>query len=366
MMKMFSSLCRAINRLFIRENWFWSLSAIVRIVGTAIFYLVAEYRYSNLLDVACMISTSVTRIKPHMPTTVGSKSFVYMRSRHVVYPTYSDPEFFLDIQGALVSRTVKHCQWLEEGFDSTDKQTRTRRYLKIWSDTPIDSSEFMDQRFSNPEGLDLPPLKFSADAHVGNFILSSVLFNSPDEHDEVFVPDAEAVRRFEASHAKRRGFEYIGDGEFYYALNGTKPQDGCTPGDVRVVFRYYAPEKLTVVGFQEDGVIGRKKIRGMMMGAARRGYMSSSQLLTQQHRDKQKFAVVARVVAVLSTIIMIRDHSASAVGLIWNFFMFGVLILTVRSIIWQTTYLNPVYWIPILLGCGAVYTTREEQYVTFD
>ena len=366
MMKMFSSLCRAINRLFIRQNWFWSLSAIVRIVGTAIFYLVAEYRYSNLLDTACMIATSVITIEPEMATDVGNSNFVYMRSQNVVYPKYADPDFLINVTGAIVARTVKHCQWLEEGFDSTDKQTRTRRYLKVWSDEVIDSSEFMDQRFYNPVGLGISAVKFAADARVGNFVLTSVLFNSTDEHDEVFVPSEDDLNAFAESEAHRNGFKYVGDGVFYYSVNGTKRGDMCTPGDMRVMFRYYAPEKLTVVGFQENGVIGRKKVRGMMMGAVRRGYMSPSQLLTQQHRDKRKFAVVARIVAMMSSIILITDHSASPEGLLWNNFMFGILILTVRSIIWQTTYLNPIYWIPILLGAGAVYTTREEQYVTFD
>lgn len=359
---MISSLVRAINRLFIRENWFWSLSAVIRICGTILLYLVTEFRYSQMLNLACNIGASSVTLRPGVYSPDYENRFVYLKAKNVSYDLLTDSMFNASVNAIMLFRNVEYCQWVEEGFDSTDKKTRTRRYLKSWVKRPIDSTNFMDQRYCNPTELSYADAKLQSDVDVGVYHIQSSLFNETD-----------GIAPYVPGGGQSSGFDYIGDGYFYKSY-GTRENhstlqqqfDNCTPGDVRVRITYFAPKKISAVGFLVDHNITSKKIRGIEMGAASSGYIKPAMLLSQAHRHKRKYALLARCIAVVASISLIIHRSTSVKARIWNYFMFGLLVLFVRSFMWNTRYLNPYFWFTILSIMSCVYSTRPEQFVTFD
>ncbi|OHT09922.1 hypothetical protein TRFO_04482 [Tritrichomonas foetus] len=365
MIKMISSLYRAINRIFIRENWFWTAFAAIRIIGTTIFYLICEYQYSRLLKTACRISSNITNINQATYDPSFNDSFVYLKTDNAMYPLLTDFDFGVQAQTAILRRTVDYCQWLEEGFDSTDKTTRTRRYLKVWIKSPLDSTNFMDARYFNPPNLSYSEKEISKDIEIGLYNVNSRLFRGNKDFSP-FVPFKDHM---EILPTFNQSFKYIGDGFFYFSFNQTKQFesfDKCTPGDVRIRITLFMPQKLTVVGYLTNMTIDTKIVNNIEMGGARNGFIGAEYLLSSQHQNKWKFAITARIIAILSSMILIVARSTSQKAKIWNFSMFAILVLFVRSLMWNNKFLNPYYWFTILFVLALVYTTREEQYVTFD
>ena len=363
--KMFSSLGRAINRLFIRENWFWSLSAVIRICGTTLLYLYTEFKYSQMLNLACNIGRSSIHIHPNVFHSNYDNKFVYLKTNNILYGKLFNTDFNFSINAIKLFQNVEYCQWVEEGFDSTDKKTRTRRYLKSWVKYPINSTNFMDQRYYNPSTLSFSDMKMESDVGVGVYHIKSNLFNETSE-----------LKYYDPGKIHYKGFDYIGNGYFYksfsdisnhknYKTNQQKFKQ-CTPGDVRVRITYFAPEKISVVGYLEGHNITSKNIRGIEMGSARSGYFKPAVVLSQAHRHKRKYALVSRCVAVIASIVLIIHRSTSMKARTWNYFMFGLLVLFVRSFMWNTRYLNPYFWFSVLSIISCIYSTRPEQFVTFD
>ena len=103
--KMFSSLGRAINRLFIRENWFWSLSAVIRICGTTLLYLYTEFKYSQMLNLACNIGRSSIHIHPNVFHSNYDNKFVYLKTNNILYGKLfnTDFNFLISFNGAVIS-----------------------------------------------------------------------------------------------------------------------------------------------------------------------------------------------------------------------------------------------------------------------
>ncbi|KAH0790143.1 hypothetical protein GPJ56_005940 [Histomonas meleagridis] len=332
-----------------------------------------------MFNLACNIAANSITIHPNSYNPSYQHNFIYMKTDNVTYPLLTDPEFGITVEAAKLYRTVEYCQWVEEGFDSTDKTTRTRRYYKSWVHAPINSSNFMDQRYYNPLSKSYNNAEFQQDINIGLYTVKSELLNEAGQTNEL-NPTIQHIHQFMNSNAHNK-FHYIGNGYFYSSTEENQNKEvnmpknnkelhqffqQCTPGDIRSRITYYAPNKLTIVGYLEEHNIIIKNIRGVQMGGARSGYMSGDLLLSERYAHKRKFALIARLVAVISSIFLILNRSTSLKAEIWNFSMFGLLVLFIRSLMWNTVYLNPYIWFSILSIMSCIYSTRPEQFVTFD
>jgi hypothetical protein len=331
-------------------------------------YLYAEWRYAQLFRIVNKVSDGLTNLNVNSPSRARSDSYVYLCADSILYPRYFDSEFSIGITGAVVSREVEYCQWVEKGFDSTDRQTRTRRYMRTWTREFVNSSDFMDTRYQNSANFPFGNFRVQQKVTVGSIIIDDRLFTDVQDM-EYCLPTPEDLQAFAHSEGYQSAVRYLGNGYFFFSGNVSLPvtlNSPCNPGDVKIRFKYFAPDQLSVLGYLRDSVISTSVMDGMPIGGVGQGKISVATLLSSQHADKRKFAVIARSVAVLSAIVLILDHSTTVMGEIWNFGMFGLLVLWVRAIVWHHWLLNPWYCGLILLVCTSVYTTRDEQYVTFD
>ena len=323
-----------------------------------------------MVNTAFIIASNATVIHPERFEPIRESSFVYFKTDNVEYPLIKDKEFGISASAAILSRKVRYCQWVEEGFDSSDKSVRTRRYFKAWVSKPINSQEFMDARYFNPMNTSLPDRLYTSNVTVGFYSLSQRLFNVKENEYQDLTLEDDLIDNVALLPSFNQSFEYVGNGYFYYYYNKTaekiKKFDKCTPGDVRVKISVYAPKKLSVLGYLENTTIDTKDVKNMMMGSAKGGSISPEHLLSSPHMFRKKIALVSRFITFISSLILIIDRSTSAEARIWNFSMFAILVFSVRSLMWNNRFFNPYYWFSILIGAACVYTTREEQFVTFD
>jgi hypothetical protein len=128
-------------------------------------------------------------------------------------------------------RTVQMFQWEErkEKRDETgpDGQTRTvesETYTRVWSDTPIDSSDFVAKAHVNPE-LPFETVVFDSEApKIGGYRIPAELIGSIDEWEPVAAEDRFAGRA-------SLGRPVYAKGEYYFV--GTD-SDRPEIGDLRV------------------------------------------------------------------------------------------------------------------------------------
>lgn len=95
------------------------------LISTIFFYQFCEFEYSTLITSVNKINSNYKKIDPYS-NILSNDTFIYMVSKNINYPILIDKEFKIQTNAAIIKRSIDYCQWLEEGFDSTDKITRTR------------------------------------------------------------------------------------------------------------------------------------------------------------------------------------------------------------------------------------------------
>lgn len=338
---------RFIKRLFNQDILVLSNILPIFLVIAVIFYQFTEFKYSNLITAVNEVSSNYIKIDPYSRILLNN-SFVYMITNGIVYPALSDNEFNIQTHAAIIKRSVDYCQWLEEGFDSTDKITRTRRYMKVWVKEIINSSEFMDLRYNNPS------YKFSfSDSYIyadsfpiGNYIIDSNIFKKNKNNLVPFELDNNqsiTLKNFNSS------FKYIGNGQFYYYYNKSsnnlipphKNNDDCTPGDIRVTILQYSPHTASIAGLLNSTtrVINTTTINNTEIGAFEAGNMEIKNLLIIRYKKLISFVMIARFLMFIVILINILLRSTSQVETIQKLVISSVTVLFAKYLIWRGEFL---------------------------
>ena len=400
--------------LFHQYSLFWAIFSIFRTFGIFIFFLWAEYNYAKYMTLAKKISENTLTLNTTEENSIYDGQFVFLRTNNISYSKLTDNLFNISKSAAILFRQVEYCQWIEQGFESSDKMTRTRRYRKDWISKPLNSSNYMDKTYSNPQISLFSESTLYSNATVDLYTLSSEIFQYIIPDQTLFLDD-EMKQSFLSSSASQ-SFNYIEDGWFYKGkdydiiskiqqLENTKsiidpliyffnifgvdiqklnlsifPRKykystrkqllkslflKCEAGDIRIKFLYWAPESISAVGFVENTTIKRHNVNNVSMGSVQKGYLSKLKVLYKQHIIPRKVAYSARFLTIFSLFIFILRRSPSENARIWNYAFLGFLILAFRSIIWQSTLLNPYIWCPIFLIFSYVYSGQPGEYIYF-
>ena len=299
---------------------------------------------------------------------IKSKPYIFIQTSKIKYPILSDSAFGIQTSAAAIKRSIKYCQWIEEGFDSIDGQTRTRRYFKTWLNHRINSSHFMDLRYHNPEShftLSEATI-YSNDILINNITLDKSLFIGNNDNFIHFDPNND-VQFILPSFDSR--FQYVGNGDFYLPFNLKKLNNdinNCTPGDIIVSIDQYSPSTLSVIGHYNDStnVISTEIIDGFEFGVAHSKLLSPRDLILQRYKDLYKYFNLSKIVMLFVSFVLINSYAPTYRHRIMYFTLLAVLNLTIKSYIWKKEFLNPHFWTcSLIIMCFVTAMFRNSLFV---
>lgn len=149
----------------------------------------------------------------------------------------SDPDFGVVADGLLLLRRVEMRQW-QERVDSTGAAV----YVPVWSETLIDSSDFLDPGgHGNPARMPFESARFAPDAvRLGDFLLGpDVLFRIGGAEEALPVSSEALPENLAASFTAHAG-----------VLHTAVDPDAPEVGDLRVAFQRIPHQIITVIARQ--------------------------------------------------------------------------------------------------------------------
>lgn len=204
----------------------------------------------------------------------------------------NDPVFNVGHASALrLERTVEMYQWRQNEESKTEKSvggsettTTTYRYVKEWSERPIDSNAF-----KRPDGHRNPSMPYRSatvearGAKVGAFALDPSLVRQVNAFERL-APDTSAVLP--------QGFAWVGE-QLYRGASPDQPQ----VGDLRVSFRVVPAQTVSVVGAQMNGTLtGFAGERGQTIGLIEMGARSADAMFQHAKADEATLTWILRAV----------------------------------------------------------------------
>lgn len=162
----------------------------------------------------------------------------------------SDPDFGLKVQGVRLVRHVEVFQWKEETHSETrakfgggEERTTTYKYLRTWSDKPIDSD-----RFKEPRGHTNPVMTYqsrdllAAGTRLGAFAVPDSLLRGFGEPRRVATTEVQA----NALQIRVNKPVAVNDGVLYVGRDPSQP----AIGDMRISFAEVPLQTASVVAAQ--------------------------------------------------------------------------------------------------------------------
>lgn len=162
----------------------------------------------------------------------------------------TDPDFALRVRGVRLDRHVEVYQWKEETHSETrtkfgggEERTTTYKYVRTWSDKPIDSD-----RFKEPRGHTNPVMTYqsrdvlAAGTRLGAFAVPDALLRGFGEPRRVAATDVQA----NALQIRVNKPVVVNDGVLYVGRDPSQP----AIGDMRISFAEVPLQTASVVAAQ--------------------------------------------------------------------------------------------------------------------
>jgi len=162
----------------------------------------------------------------------------------------SDPDFALRVNGVRLVRHVEVFQWKEETHSETrtkfgggEERTTTYKYVRTWSDKPIDSDRFREPRgHTNPVMVYQSRDLLAAGTRLGVFAVPDSLLRSFGEPRRVAATDVQA----NALQLRVNKPVAVNDGVLYVGRDPSQP----AIGDMRISFAEVPLQTASVVAAQ--------------------------------------------------------------------------------------------------------------------
>lgn len=221
-----------------------------------------------------------------------------------------DPVFGVGHPAALrLERTVEMYQWRQTEESKTEKAvggsettTTTYRYVREWSERPIDSNAF-----KRPDGHRNPSMPYRSatieakGAMLGAFALDPSVVAEVDAFERL-APDPAA--------ALPQGFAWVGE-QLHRGVSPDQPQ----VGDLRVGFRVVPAQTLSVVGAQMNGTLtGFAGERGQTIRLVETGARSADTMFQHARTDE---AILTWILRAVGFLVMLVGLVLLASPLLW-------------------------------------------------
>lgn len=190
-------------------------------------------------------SVSAERVDP-----VNDGRLVHVTGMLSTAGPVSDPDFALKAQAVRLARHVEVYQWKEETHSETrtkfgggEERTTTYKYVRTWSDKPVDSD-----RFKEPRGHTNPVMTYqsrdllAAGTRLGGFAVPDSLLRGFGEPKHLAATEAQA----NALQIRVSKPVAVNDGDLYVGRDPSQP----AIGDMRISFSEVPLQTASVVAAQ--------------------------------------------------------------------------------------------------------------------
>lgn len=231
----------------------------------------------------------VVSVPPDRIDPANNNRLVHVSGRALVSTPLSDPAFKVGGSDLLrLERRVEMYQWREEEESTTEKSvggketTRTTyRYVKQWSDTPVDSSGF-----KKPDGHINPPMPYRGQVLNARPVKLGAFTLSASEVEQI-----NAFERLAPGGAGTLPPGFRWDGEQIVRGASDAPQ----VGDLRISFRAVPAQTISVVALQSgDGLTPYHGANGRTIDLVRTGVHGADTMFQQAKSDENLVTWILR------------------------------------------------------------------------
>lgn len=234
-----------------------------------------------------VVSVSADSVQP-----ANEGRLVHVSGPATVAGPLTDPVFHIAAAGALrLERRVEMYQWRETEESKTEKslgggetKTTTYRYVKEWSERPVDSGSF-----KRPEGHGNPSMPYRSatieapGARIGAFTLDQSQIKQIDAFERL-PPDPSATLP--------QGFQWVGE-QLYRGASPDQPRIG----DLRVNFQVVPAQTVSVVAAQMGSTFAAfQGGRGQTIDLVEVGAHGADAMFQQAKSDETVLTWVLRAV----------------------------------------------------------------------
>lgn len=200
--------------------------------------------------------------------------------------TTNDNEFEVNVNSAVLKRTVEMYQW-EESCTTDSDNYETCNYNKVWSEELIDSDSFNESGHSNPKGMPYNTTKMYAD----NIKLDA--FNI-DAYKNDFSTEVEYI---DLSSEVATNHNMIINGIYY--TNVLEGNDAKV-GDIRIKFTYNDAKELSILGAQNgNGIVEYIASNGYSVHHMREENTTPESLIQDLRDENNLIKWIIRIVGIL-------------------------------------------------------------------
>jgi hypothetical protein len=208
-----------------------------------------------------------------------------------------DQEFGVSADGLRLVRRVEMYQWKEErrterhkNLGGSEDEVTTYSYHRVWSDSPINSSDFR-----HPDGHQNPPMRFrhlvvvARDARLGAF--------QPGEQVLRLLPAREAVRvdpgLASSLQARVGGAAQVVDGNIYIGSDPGEPH----LGDLRISYELAPNGTTSIIGRQTGSDLTEYQTKaGDRLLIAEPGVRSAAEMFKEASDENRHLTWILRAV----------------------------------------------------------------------
>jgi hypothetical protein len=226
---------------------------------------------------------------------------VYLSGVATTNAILKDTPFAISANAIQLHRHVEMYQWQENVDTKTEKNiggstdtTKTYSYEKIWSDKPIDSSEFKEaDTHKNPVSIKIKnQIQFATDVKVGDFKLPKDMIKKMDEHTPIDLSktDLSALKKLYKKEVQH-------DGEnLYFGQNPNTPEIG----DMVVSISKILPGTVSIIAQQSgDTLQPYLAPAGEKISLLSMGQVSSAAMIHDAQKENMLLTWVFRLLALL-------------------------------------------------------------------
>lgn len=216
----------------------------------------------------------------------------------------SDPDFALRVNGVRLVRHVEVFQWKEETHSETrtkfgggEERTTTYKYVRTWSDKPIDSDRFREPRgHTNPVMVYQSRDLLAAGTRLGAFAVPDSLLRGFGEPRRVAATDVQA----NALQIRVNKPVAVNDGVLYVGRDPSQP----AIGDMRISFAEVPLQTASVVAAQTgSGFAPFSTHTGTTVELIAAGAMSAKLMFRHAEEENVTMTRVLRLIGVILMLI---------------------------------------------------------------
>ena len=202
-----------------------------------------------------------------------------------------DDMFNIKTPGAKLTRIVEMYQW-EEKCTTNSNDVETCSYKKVWSDEVIDSNDFDDTSYTNPDSMPYESKEFYDNtAKLGKFHLNEELLSQLSTNEQVTTLDENTITQYNMT---------IENNKYYTNVKNNTPEIG----DIRISFSYNNSGTVSVMAVQnEEELSPFVASSGYKLYELREGTMNGETILSFLTEENNSLKWILRGVGTLLVII---------------------------------------------------------------